>query len=61
MERPISGAIMHDNAIVTYVLFFSTSFLQVDSNILKCALKAAKRDMILEHVAAVGTHFIRKD
>ena len=39
----------------------SFSFLQMDSNILKCSLKAAKRDMILEHIAAVGTPFIRKD
>ena len=60
MERPISGAIMHDNAVVTYVCT-DTSFLQMDSNILKRALKAAKRDMILEHIATVGTHFIRKD
>ena len=54
MERPISGAIMHDNAVVTYVCT-DTSFLQMDSNILKRALKA------VEHMATVGTHFIRKD
>ena len=59
MERPISGAIMHDNAVVTYVLLFSAytffSFLQMDNNILKLPRG------IYENTAAVGTHLIRKD